>query len=437
MYRGVSLYYGMRFGLPVLLAVLMFGAGYTFGARGGVADIPPELINTTNTTPGTEDVDFSAFWKAWSALNQRFVGSTTPETDDKVWGSIEGLAASYKDPYTVFLPPVEAKAFAEEISGTFEGVGMEIGIRDGVLVVVSPIKGTPAYRGGILAGDRILEIDGTNAIKLPVEEAVKLIRGKGGTPVTLNVLHPDASEPVEITLIREAILIPSIDTKLRDDGVFVLALYNFSAPTPNLFREALREFAESGSDKLLIDLRNNPGGYLKAAVDMASWFLPVGKEVVTEDYGKNGDPQVHRSRGYDVFNDNLKLAILVNGGSASASEILAGALRDHEKAKLIGEKTFGKGSVQELVPITGQTSLKITIARWLTPNGVSISESGLTPDIEAKLSTDDVKALQAGGPDVQLEKAVEYLRSLSSATPTVVQSSDVVCTVLDGVLTCE
>jgi carboxyl-terminal processing protease len=187
----------------------------------------------------------------------------------------------------------------------------------------------------------------------------------------------------------------------------VLELYNFSAQSPRLFRNALRDFVASGSDKLIVDLRGNPGGFLEAAVELASWFLPPGKPVVIEDFGKQGERRVHRSRGYNVFNENLKMVILINNGSASASEIFAGALREHGRAKLVGTQTFGKGSVQELVKITPETSLKVTVARWLTPNGVSISEGGLTPDIEVKMTPEDAKKKR----DPQMEKAIELLTS--------------------------
>jgi carboxyl-terminal processing protease len=324
---------------------------------------------------------------------------------DKVWGAIEGLAASYGDPYTVFFPPVESKVFEEEISGSFGGVGMEIGIDDGVLTVISPLKGTPAYEAGVLAGDKIVAIDDKPALRMNTDEAIKLIRGEIGTKVSITFIRKGVDQPIVKNIIRKAIEIPTVKTKLLPKGVFVIELYNFSATSPNLFRASLREFIESGSDKLVIDLRNNPGGYLEAALDMASWFLPTGKLVVTEDFGEKKDAHEYLSKGYDIFTDKLKLAILVNEGSASASEILAGALQEYGKATLVGERTFGKGSVQELVPLTSDTSLKITVAHWFTPFGKSISQGGLAPDIEVKLTPENTK----GGVDPQLDAAVKYL----------------------------
>jgi carboxyl-terminal processing protease len=198
---------------------------------------------------------------------------------------------------------------------------------------------------------------------------------------------------------------PTVDTEKKGD-VFIIRLYSFSAISPDLFRNALREFMMSGTNKLILDLRGNPGGYLEAAQDMASWFLPTGKVIVSEDFKDKSKNQVFRSKGYNIFNDKLKFVILIDGGSASASEILAGALHEHGVAKLVGAKSFGKGSVQELVDITSDTSLKVTIARWLTPNGNSISHMGIMPDVEVKL---DEEAYKKDRTDTQLNKALEIL----------------------------
>ncbi|MDO8594626.1 MAG: S41 family peptidase, partial [bacterium] len=374
--------------------------------------------------------DFLPFWEAWGALNEKFVAatSTAGATDqEKVWGAISGLTASLNDPYTVFFPPEEAKLFESEISGNFEGVGMEIGIKDDVLTVIAPLKGTPAERAGMRPGDKILKINDQVSTSMRVEQAVKLIRGPRGTEVRLNVFREGKKEPFEVKVMRDIIDIPTIDTEtrsvpssggtsasttasgggsgLQQNGVFVIKLYSFSLTSPRLFREALRTFRESGSNKLVLDLRGNPGGFLDAAVDMASYFLPAGKTIVTEDSGGKAPQKVHRSFGYDVFTKNLKMAVLINSGSASASEILAGALQDHGIAKLVGTRSFGKGSVQELIKLTPDTSLKVTVARWLTPKGNSISAGGLTPDVEVKLTLDDIEKKK----DPQMDRAIELL----------------------------
>lgn len=353
------------------------------------------------------DDQFAPFWKAWRELDDKYVAAASTTPQERVWGSIQGLAASYGDPYTVFFPPVEAKMFAEEISGNFEGVGMEIGVKDKQLQVVAPIKNSPAERAGVKAGDLILKIDEKSTVDMSTDAAVKLIRGAKGTAVKITFLPKGAAKPIERTIIRDIIDIPTIDTERKDGGVFVIRLYSFTANSANLFRNALREFVVSGDKKLILDLRGNPGGYLDASWDMASWFLPAGKTVVTEDFGGNADPKVYRSKGYDIFTKNLKMIVLVDGGSASASEILAGALQENGVAKLVGTKTFGKGSVQQLISITSDTSLKVTIARWLTPSGHNLSHDGLEPDYKVEPTEKDI----ADKNDVQMAKAVEILNA--------------------------
>jgi len=289
---------------------------------------------------------------------------------------------------------------------------MEVGKKDNILTVIAPLKGTPAERASIRAGDKIIKIGSTLTNNLSVEEAVQKIRGKAGTTVTLSLFRDNGTgKPFDVTVTREIIQVPTIETEIRPDGIFVIRLFSFSEKSPQLFRDAVIAFAKHAEnpnhDKLILDLRNNPGGYLEAAVDMASWFLPEGAIIVTEDYKKKGTTKHFRSYGYNVFTDKLKLIILVNEGSASASEILAGALKEHGKAILIGEKTFGKGSVQELVSITENTALKVTIARWLTPKGNSISEAGLKPDIEIIYKEYKDKKPEV---DTQIERAVKYFK---------------------------
>lgn len=284
---------------------------------------------------------------------------------------------------------------------------MEIAVRDKVLTVVSPLKGTPAERAGIKSRDLILKIDGVSTEGMDVSKAVQKIRGPKGTVVTFSMLRDGWNAPKEIKVTRDVINVPVITTTARTDGIFVIAVATFTSTAPDLFRKALREFVESGDRSLILDLRGNPGGYLEAAVDMASWFLPLGKVVVTEDYAGHAANVVHRSLGYNVFSDKLKMVILVDRGSASAAEILAGALHAHGVGKLVGTNTFGKGSVQELVEITPDTALKITVARWVGPDGVHIPQDGIAPDVEVEISDEDAK----DGKDPQLDKAVEILKA--------------------------
>ncbi len=393
---------------------LAFVLGISFGREQSVATrsglIPGQLILNNNEASTTEGpIDMDPFWQVWNILDDKYVATknkvSTTTSQDRIWGAIQGMTNSLGDPYTVFMPPSDTKDFATNISGNFEGVGMEIGIKDGVLSVVSPLKGSPAEKAGVKAGDKIITINGEAAIDLPTEKAVKLIRGPKGTTVKLTVLREGNTKPLTIEIVRAVIDIPTVKTEIKGD-VFVISLYNFYAQAQPQFNAALKEFINSKKSKLILDLRGNPGGYLNAAVDMASWFLPLGKTVVREEFGDGREGTVYRSKGYKVFNDKLKMAVLVDAGSASASEILAGALQEHGIAKLVGTKTYGKGSVQELLSISGDTSLKVTIAKWLTPNGKSISEGGLTPDYLVKITDADIKAEK----DPQLDKAIEILK---------------------------
>lgn len=394
----------------IIFSVLVVAVAFGFGLYLGTTRAFPNLSFTQVSTTAPEDADLTSFYAAWNLLDENFAASTS--TDDispteRVYGAVKGLADSYGDPYTVFFPPVENENFITMVRGDFGGVGMEIGKKDGALIVIAPLKDTPASRSGVEAGDYIVSIDGEDTAGMAVDEAVGKIRGPKGTDVLLTFVRKDKDNgtPFNLTITRDTIVLPTIDTKLRDDGVFVISLYNFDSNAPQMFRNAIREFANSSSDKMLIDLRGNPGGYLEAAVDMASWFLPVGVTIVTQAYQDESRNVVSRSYGYNVFTDKLKLAILIDGGSASAAEILAGALSQNGKATLVGATSFGKGSVQQLFPVTSDTSLKITVARWLTPNGTSISHEGLEPDIAVEFTDKDREADK----DPQLDRAVQYL----------------------------
>lgn len=401
----------------VLVSVAALVVGLVIGLWIGVSSPQsvPVLSQLAADKQMPEGVDFSPVWQTWHTIDEKFVpasvSSTTKPatTEDRVYGMAQGLAASLGDPYTIFFPPVESQAFQEDISGAFEGVGMEIENRNEILTVVSPLKGTPAFRAGIKAGDLILQIDGKETKGMQVQEAVKKIRGPHGTKVKLLIYREGFDKPKEFDITRDVINIPTIDTKVLNDGTYYIQLMSFNAQSAELFRKELRAFYQTGNNRLILDLRGNPGGYLESAVSIASWFLPLGKEVVTEDYGGNQPSIVHRSLGYNVFaGRDLKMVILVDKGSASASEILAGALQQHGIAKLVGTNTFGKGSVQELLPVTSDTSLKVTVARWLEPDGTHIPTEGIKPDIMASTTDAEVKA----GKDTQLEKAQQIIKSM-------------------------
>ncbi|MDQ5954253.1 MAG: carboxyl-terminal processing protease [Patescibacteria group bacterium] len=398
----------------ILTVALLVGGFFVLGLYiGGSQSLKGNKITaflSSNNASAQEQVDLAPFWKAWNTIDQKYPGADKVTDEKRLYSAIQGLMSSLDDPYSVFFPPEEAKEFNEEIAGSFSGVGMEIDIKDDVLTVISPLKDTPAYKAGIKAGDKILKIDNTSTQDITSEKAKNLIRGEKGTTVTLVILHEGDKDSKEIKIVRDTIAIPTLDTELRKDGIFVIKLYSFSANSLQLFKKALSEFTNAKTDKLVLDLRGNPGGYLNIAVDMASFFIPSGKTVVSEDYGSDKEPKVFRSAGYNPFGSNLKFVVLIDGGSASASEIVAGALQDYGRALLVGTKSYGKGSVQEVVKITGDTMLKITVAKWLTPKGTSISEKGLTPDYEVGYTKEDaIKKV-----DPQMNKAVQILKDWNS-----------------------
>ncbi len=397
----------------IILALIILGIVFHLGIYVGKKEIKQDsydqAINLLNKDPeGTKTTaDFKAFWKVWNILNEKSIYTKKATDQDRVWGATEGLASSLGDPYTVFFSPEENKLFNDQIHGSFGGIGAEIGMKDKVLTIVAPLKDTPAWNAGIKSGDKILKIDKTDTSNMTIDKAISLIRGEKGTPVTLTIFRPGEKQTREFKVVRDVITIPTIDTELRPDGIFVIKFYSFSENSAELFRGALQKFIDSKSNKLILDLRGNPGGYLDSAINIGSWFIDEGKTIVIEDFGDNKKPETYRSHGPKIFTDKLNFVVLVDGGSASASEILAGALKEQGIATLVGEKTYGKGSVQELVDVTPGTSLKVTIAKWLTPNGLSISEHGLDPNVVVKFTEKDAEAKR----DPQMNKAVEILQA--------------------------
>jgi len=401
--------------VSIVISVLLLVGVFVAGVYVGQERIPyiervSSVIN--KETPDTRSaVDFEPFWKAWNVIDEKFVGvgdSATTTSENFVYGAIEGLVSSLNDPYSVFLRPEEAEQFGEDIRGKFGGVGMEVGVRDGTLTVIAPLKDTPAERAGVRAGDQIIRIDGEVAADLSIDEAIGKIRGEVGTAVVLTLARQGESEVFDVSIVRGTIKIPTIETEtLPDDGVFVIRLFNFNANASSEFRKALEKFVKSGTRDLVVDLRGNPGGFLNAAIDIASWFVPKGEPIVREVFDGTGrEEEVHRSNGSRIDGPEIGIVVLVDGGSASASEIVAGALHDHGVATLVGATTFGKGSVQELVDITDTAQLKITVAQWLTPDGTSISDGGLAPDIEVDITPEDIE----NDLDPQLDRAIEVLK---------------------------
>lgn len=396
----------------VLSALVLVGAGYYYGYRLGT-DTPKNIVieGVSNMENGAkEGADFSIFWQAWDLLVANHIKGAELKDQDLVYGAIEGLVNSVDDPHTIFFKPDDSQKFVEDIQGEFGGIGAELGLKDDFVVIVAPLEDTPASRGGIKAGDKILEIDHKPVLKADVNEAVKKIRGEIGTQVTLTLLSNGDERSHEITLTRDTITIPTLKWEVKGDNIAYIQLFSFNEKAPYLFyRAALGILLNKNIEGIVLDLRNDPGGYLEVAVNLAGWFFEKDELVVSEQF-RSGDELKFTSNGTGAFAD-MPMAVLVNKGSASASEILAGALRDNRKIKLIGEKTFGKGTVQEMESLKDGSQIKMTIAKWVMPSGYIIEENGLVPDIEVKLTQDDINAKK----DPQLDRALEEVQKMISA----------------------
>lgn len=350
----------------------------------------------------SQDIDFSLYWELWDVLRNEYVDKETINEQKMFYGSLRGLAASLGDPYTIFLNPKDSQEFSENLSGTFEGIGAEVGMRDEVLTVIAPLEGMPAQKAGLLPGDKIFAVDSESTLNMTIDEAVNKIRGEKGTKVILTIFREGMDETMNIEIERGVIYVKSVTTEIRDDSIFVIKMFNFNDDTLRLLNKAIIEILVRNPKGIILDLRNNPGGYLETAIEVASEWVEEGA-VVLEKFG-DGQEVSYQARGVARLKD-YPTVVLVNMGSASASEIVSGALKDYELATIVGEKTFGKGSVQALENFRDGSSAKITVAKWLTPNGDSINDEGVTPNEEVEYSLEDFKE----GRDPQMEKAVEIL----------------------------
>ncbi|OQX01039.1 hypothetical protein BWK69_00115 [Candidatus Parcubacteria bacterium A4] len=366
-----------------------------------------------------EDLNFSLFWEAYQKLQENYVDKEKFDIQKLIYGAISGMVKSLNDPYTVFMDPEEAKIFNEDVNGSLEGVGMEFGIKKGQMQVITPLENTPAQRAGLRAEDKIIKINDKITIDMTTEEAVRLIRGPKGTEVTLTIFREGWDKYEDIKIIRdvikipslklEIIKIPSLKLEIKNDNIAYLKLYQFSGKADADFNEAAMDILNSEVNGIILDLRNNPGGYLEVAQYIAGWFLEKGQIVTIQDFGKGREKEriEYKSEGNAALS-GYPIVILINEGSASASEILAGALKDNRNAQIIGKKSFGKGSVQETKDLSDESCLKITVAKWLTPKGNSISEVGIEPDIKVELTDEDYKNKK----DPQLDKAIEIIKNL-------------------------
>ena len=397
--------------LAAALAVLVGGAfylGYNQGEKNPQINIIRGVANLDNGN--SENVDFSLFWDVWQKVKSKYVGAQNLNSQDLVYGAISGLVDSLGDQNSVFFSPADAKKFNQDISGQFFGIGAQLDVKNDQLMIVAPLKDSPAEKVGLKAGDKIMKVDGKDTYGMIIEEAVKLIRGEQGTTVKLAILRDSFKEPKEFSIVRDIIRVPTADSKMIGDVAYI-HLYNFYEQSPFMFYQAAVEAAMKNPKGLILDLRDNPGGYLDAAVNLAGWFLENNSTVVTEEFG-SGEKQVYTSYGNGLFRD-LPVVVLINGGSASASEILAGALKDIKGIKLIGEKSFGKGTVQQLETLKDGSMVKITVAHWRMPGGELIDKNGIDPDFEVKISEEDIIA----GHDPQLDKAIEVIKQEISEMP--------------------
>ena len=346
--------------------------------------------------------DFNLYWNLWNSIKTNYVDKDKVKDNDLFYGSLKGMAASLNDPYTVFFDPKENKSFQDDLAGTFEGIGAEIGLKNDLITIISPLDGMPAAKAGLMAGDQILAINGTSTSGMAVDQAVKLIRGPKDTSVTLTIYRKGVDVNKDYKINRDTIIVKSVNTQMRADGLYVIKVSAFNDDTKGLFDQAVQDVLKKNPKGLILDLRNDPGGYLDTAVAMASEWVEKGA-VVWEKFS-NGNKSSYNSNGAARLT-KFKTVVLINGGSASASEIVSGALRDYKKATLIGEKSFGKGSVQSVMNFADGSALKVTIAKWLTPNGDCINELGIKPTQEVKLTLDDFNKNK----DPQMDAAVNFL----------------------------
>lgn len=396
----------------IAFAIALFYIGYLIGNVQGMRSLVPEgepqVSNQGDLSQAfVDDLDFLQFWQVWNIIKDGYVDRPVSEAD-LFYGALEGLVDGLGDPYSTYFTQDELIQFNDELEGAYRGIGAEVALTEGVpggefVEVLQPLAGSPAERAGLKSGDIIYLIDGIDTNGLPLSDAVGMIRGEEQTVVVLTVGREGVDELFDLSITREEIIVNSVEWRIRNDGIGVIEIYVFNDDTSVLFEQAVQDMLQSGVDELVIDLRNNPGGLLAAAINISSYW--VGDETVLIERTIFGEVEIAASGNRRL--DGMQTVILVNGGSASASEILAGALQDYHQATIIGETTFGKGSVQEFHEFDDGTAMKITVAEWLTPLGRAINEIGIEPDIIVEFTLENLHAEETP----QIDAAIDYLQT--------------------------
>ncbi|PIT87513.1 MAG: hypothetical protein COU31_02435 [Candidatus Magasanikbacteria bacterium CG10_big_fil_rev_8_21_14_0_10_40_10] len=378
----------MKYYLGVVIGLAIFGAGVFAGKywlikqqitnEYGQVDIT-KVINLNRSINKSDSVDFDQFWEVWDEIKKTYVDKNIKDTD-LFYGALQGMVMALNDPYSMYLPPKEATEFNKDLEGEFEGIGCEIGVKQNQLVVISPLPDSPAQKAGLRPGDKIIAIGPTSTLGMDVNTAVKFIRGQANTEVKLTVLRGTSTESMEIKIVRSKINVPAVLYSLLKGDIAYLRVMQFNSATDGQMNKYIKQSLSVGAKGVVLDLRNNPGGYLTSAVNMAGHWLDSGSVVVSQKDRDDKSDDLKSPGPAEL--KNIKTIVLINQGSASASEIVAGALHDYGRAVLIGEQTYGKGSVQDYQLLSDNSALKLTVAEWYTPKGVNINTSGIGPDIK-------------------------------------------------------
>lgn len=402
-------------GTTLVIALLTFALGWEVGTQGVQLQwnsFQPSIHFSNQTPPSSvSNIDFSLFWNVWNQVTNDYYDKKAIDPQKMYYGAIQGMVAAIGDPYTVFLPPDSQKSIQEQLGGSFEGVGMQLEYnKNNQIVVSAPLKDTPADKAGIQAGDIILKINNKDTTNMSLPDAVAIIRGPKGSQVSFSILHDGSSTPRNVTLTRDTIVVKSVQYTLKTTTsgkkIGYIQLTQFGERTDSEWNDAVSQALADGVQGVILDLRNNPGGYMDDAIYIGSEFLPQGDNVVLQDDGQGNRTNYPVNRQGKLL--DLPLYVLINKGSASASEIVSGALQDYKRAKLVGEQSFGKGTIQESEDLPGGTGLHITKAKWLTPTGRWIHTVGLTPDVPVTWTIDPNNP-DTMKTDPQLNKVLELL----------------------------